>query len=643
MKKLKKRTLTLIAAFFLIFAGSISAFILQTDFGKVTVEDIYLPTENQNYLHALAFIPKEASADHQVPLVITAHGWLNSAEVQDAACIELSRRGIAVISIDVYNHGLSGSIDSCQTDDAIETGGGLKAMVEYCASGVLNYINTDQIGLMGHSMGANGAKETAFYYSTLYDQAVSDAQAPDSDGGEVITDEEQAYCDSVMKVKAILPTGQTPSFLNYSGIDWQWSQLRCNAGIVYGTLEECGYLNSTGSAHVLGDAAETVNMIQSADPSVTYVEEGVYYGDKNANNLRVIYQPTATHPLIHFNSSATADVIDFWTYVFDVQTDLTPANQTWLLKEWCNLFAMIGLFMCIVPICSCLLENRTFSMLQNTAGPALPAFKGSRRLRFWIGSVLGGLISLGVAFLTIVVVPTADPAINNGYLQTSVFWFAVPAMNTIGFWTLICALWQLLWFWWNYKKDTAIGIDRKASLGIAASAKQILMSILLSICLIAAVYIIVFFCKWAFNTDFRFWTPAVKTFNVGKLFYFLQYLPAFLLFYFANSLIVNSAGRFEGMNKKLNIFMHACTNIIGCALFVAIQYGCLLLGGEILIKGQWLNVVVIGFCMWQLFLAPFLLRRFYELTGKHWVGAITVSSLYVLIGIMNTAVHSTLL
>ena len=89
--------------------------------------------------------------------------------------------------------------------------------------------------------------------------------------------------------------------------------------------------------------------------------------------------------------------------------------------------------------------------------------------------------------------------------------------------------------------------------------------------------------------------------------------------------------------------MHACTNIIGCALFVAIQYGCLLLGGEILIKGQWLNVVVIGFCMWQLFLAPFLLRRFYELTGKHWVGAITVSSLYVLIGIMNTAVHSTLL
>jgi len=55
-----------------------------------------------------------------------------------------------------------------------------------------------------------------------------------------------------------------------------------------------------------------------------------------------------------------------------------------------------------------------------------------------------------------------------------------------------------------------------------------------------------------------------------------------------------------------------------------------------------MNVLVISFCIWQLFIAPFLLRKFYKLTVKHWAGALTLSSFYVLIGIMNTAIHSTL-
>jgi len=643
MKNKNKKQTIMCIALILIFVGSLFASLLQSDFGKVRVEDIHLPTENQNSLHAQVFIPKTATKDNKAPVVITAHGWLNSAEVQDAACIELSKRGFVVISLDVYNHGMSGSIDSCQTDDAIETGGGIKAMVEYCSSGILNYIDTDRIGLMGHSMGANGAKEAAFYYSNLYDEAIADAALPGSDGGEEITVAEQEYCNSVMKVKAILPTGQTPSFLIYSGIDWKWSQLRCNAGIVYGSLEECGYLNTTGNAQVLGDAAETVEMMQSADPTIDYVEEGVFYGDKDAGTLRVIYQPQTIHPLVHFSSEATSAVIDYWTHVFGTDTNVSPSNQTWFVKELCNFAALIGLFMLIIPLCKLLLEIPWFKELQGTEGEKFLKFTGNYRRRYWVGAIVGGLVSLGAAFLTVKIMPTADPAINNGYLQTSVAWFAVPIMNTVGVWTLICAIWQFAWFYICYKKDKSAGLDRDAALGLKISGKSLWKNIVLSTTLIGILYVIVWFCKWLFNTDFRIWVIAVKTFTPGKLIYFLQYIPAFFAFYLANSLIVNSAGRFDGMNEKKELLMHALTNIIGCGLFAAIQYGSLIFGGEILIKGQWLNVLVIGLCIWQLFLAPFLLRKFYKLTGKNWVGAITVSSLYVIIGIMNTAVHSTLL
>lgn len=60
-----------------------------------------------------------------------------------------------------------------------------------------------------------------------------------------------------------------------------------------------------------------------------------------------------------------------------------------------------------------------------------------------------------------------------------------------------------------------------------------------------------------FNTDFRFWTPAVKTFNAEKMLYFLPYLPAFFAFYLGNSLIVNSAGGLEKISEKKNYgYMH---------------------------------------------------------------------------------------
>ncbi len=89
--------------------------------------------------------------------------------------------------------------------------------------------------------------------------------------------------------------------------------------------------------------------------------------------------------------------------------------------------------------------------------------------------------------------------------------------------------------------------------------------------------------------------------------------------------------------------MLALGNIIGCVLIWAVQYGKLVTTGSVLWGPQWIGVLVIAFCVWQLFLAPFLLRKFYQITGKNWVGPIIVSVLYVLSAVANTAIHSTLI
>ncbi|MEG2104409.1 MAG: hypothetical protein RRY04_04355 [Oscillospiraceae bacterium] len=636
MKNRPKSVRVLCIALILILIGSIGAMLLQTNGYSVKVQDITLVTESQQTLHALAFIPKTATADNKVPVVITSHGWLNSAEVQDAASIELARRGIMVIAMDAYNHGLSSSVLDDQITSSDETGQGMYALVEYAASGIMDFVDTDRIGVMGHSMGGRAAKNTAIHFSNLYNEAIAAAEAADSDGGAEITAAEQAYADSQMKICAALPTGQSPGSLA------DWSAIRCNMGFLYGLLEEGGYGSSTGTANLIGSSTEALSMVNSVDPSVTSVEEGKFYGNKDDGTLRVLYQPNVTHPLIHFNPASTSDVIEFFTYCFDVETTLGTGNQIFLIKECFNLVAMIGLFMLLVPLCSLLLRIPAFADLKGVEGPRVPALDGKRKKVFWIGWILGGVASFVTAVIATVAVPSLGSTVH-GFSMLNWTFFASPTMNTVAVWTLLSAIWSYIWFFINYKKDKAAGIRGEETIGLKITGKQFWKSVALAATIIGLVYIVVWFCKWAFNTDFRFWTPAVKTFDVAHLFYFIQYLPIFFAFYLVNSLMVNGACRFEGMNEKKNLFILAIGNILGLTLLWALQYGKLLITGTVIWGAGWINVLVIAFCVWQLFLAPYFLRAFYKLTGKNWVGALVVSGMYVLCGIMNTAVHSTIL
>ena len=633
MKKCSKAVKWLSIGLILILIGSLGAMFLQTDGGDVMIKDIYLVTENQQYLHALAFIPKDASEENKVPAVITSHGWLNSAEVQDAASIELSRRGFAVFAMDAYGHGLSSSLYEGIDQDSAKYGQGMVPLVEYVASGILNFVDTDRIGVMGHSMGGRASKNTAIHYSTLYNEAIAAAQDPASEGGAEITEAEQAYADAQMKIAAALPTGQSPGSLA------DWSIIRCNMGFLYGLLEEGGYGSSTGTADLRGASKEALAMVTSGDPTVTSVEEGVFYGNKEDGTLRVLYQPYVTHPLIHFDPASTQDVIEFFTYCLDVETELESDEQVFLYKEFMNFVAMIGLFMLLLPIAELLLKVPCFAALRGEEGPRIPALSDEGKKKFWIGLLLGGAMSFIFAVIATVAVPSLDATKNHGFFMSNWTHFPGPTMNTVAVWTLLSAIWAYVWFFYNYNKDKAAGIRTDEMIGLKISGKKLLHTIGYAATILGFFYAIVWFCKWAFNTDFRFWTPAIKTFDVGHVIYFFEYLPIFFAFYFANSLMVNGASRIEGDNDFKRLFILGLGNILGLVLLWALQYGKLLLTGTVIWGPGWINVLVIAFCFWQLFLAPYFLRAFYKLTGKNWVGAMIVSSMYVLSGVMHTAIH----
>lgn len=636
MNWVKKMCLALV----IILIGSVGAAFLQTDFGRVAVKDIYILTDHQQYTHALAFIPKTASAENKVPVVITSHGWLNTGEVQDAASIELSRRGIMVVAMDAYSHGLSSNIiGETRSKQANVDAMGMIALVEYVTSSVFDYIDTSRVGCMGHSMGGNNTWVTIRHYGRLYNEAIEAAMAPDSDGGATITEEEQAYANSVNKVAAGLPTGSKPTYN-----DGRWEEIHCNVGDLYGALEEGGYSASTGNARIIGDAVEGVEMINSGLPEdqwITSVEEGKFYGDKNTGTLRVIYQPKTTHPLIHFDPASTRDIIEFFTYCFGINTALSPSNQTFFIKECFNGLALVGLFMMLVPLAEMFLATPAFASLKAKGEvPAIPALTDPKRKKmFWIGIIIGGAVSFLTAVLTMPVYRAIFASVVAGEPGAL---FNASTMNCVMTWTAFNAIWGMFWFWFNYKKDKAAGIRNDEMIGWKLSAKEFWKTLGLAAAIIGCFYVIVWFCKWAFNTDFRLWTPAVKTFQVGKLIEFFCYWPVFFAFYLANSLAVNGAMRVDGMNEKKNLLICAFANIIGATLLWAIQYGSLIFTGVVVWQKEWIDVLVIAFCIWQLFLAPFLLRKFFKKTGKVWLGALVVSAVYVFMGIMHTCITSTL-
>ena len=55
----------------------------------------------------------------------------------------------------------------------------------------------------------------------------------------------------------------------------------------------------------------------------------------------------------------------------------------------------------------------------------------------------------------------------------------------------------------------------------------------------------------------------------------LEYIPFFFIFYLANSIRVNSAGRFQGQKEWVSMLIMGLGNSVGLMLILVIQYTCL--------------------------------------------------------------------
>jgi dienelactone hydrolase len=151
MRKISK-LLIILLVYILIFSSLIAfAQLFNTGFGKVKVDSIIIDNEGipvNGYLYE----PKNAEALGNLPAVVLIHGVMNAKETMSGISLELARRGVVALTIDATGHGNTGGRRYDTEDSSL----GVSSAIQYLRS--LVYVNSSNIGLVGHSMGVSAIR-----------------------------------------------------------------------------------------------------------------------------------------------------------------------------------------------------------------------------------------------------------------------------------------------------------------------------------------------------------------------------------------------------------------------------------------------------------------------------------------------------
>ncbi len=356
--KQNKAAVVLAIGLVLMLVGSIIASAFQTSGYSVTVTRISFETESGT-LSGLLYMPKGASAEDARPTIVTTHGYLNSAEMQDAPAIEMSRRGYVVLALDMYDHGHS-------TGNAEHTGSFLTFWptaiwdaVQYMYE--QDYVQKDAdgngvIAVSGHSMG--GFSSTmALYYDELNYEATG-----------------------VRMICAGLSAGSDYSYTAWLGLDVDTAVSMFNGrtiGKIAAHYDEFFFNadDATGGTVVYKDYVSTTagqTILETTD-----AQADTWY-ETSDGGMRIIYEPTQIHPWNHFSKTTTADMISFYETAFaDYDTSslnlISSGNQIWMYKEAAELVALIGFLMFIPALAILLLKLPFFSKAVTGTAVTVPA------------------------------------------------------------------------------------------------------------------------------------------------------------------------------------------------------------------------------------------------------------------------------
>ena len=149
---MKRRSIILAIALVIILLGGILSVAVDNDFGRMHTQRLYLVNDNGYTVTANLFIPNAATAEAPAPAFIVVPGGDCPSDIGSPWATELARRGFVVALVDYSGCGDTEADPSSQywtnPDGAME----LDTVYDFVES--LDFVDSDNIGVGGHSMGS---------------------------------------------------------------------------------------------------------------------------------------------------------------------------------------------------------------------------------------------------------------------------------------------------------------------------------------------------------------------------------------------------------------------------------------------------------------------------------------------------------
>ena len=603
----------LFTCFSIILVCSLIASLIQSDFGRVEVNSVKLSTQKGQHLVFDLYKPNLATKENKLPFIVVVPGFQRSKEALSNIAIELSRRGMVIALIDPYAQGLSSSSRSKRS--ATTEGYGMFYLVEQAHSGnFLNYIDTSKIASTGHSMGGNAAIRGANYF-----------------GKEAIKNNEPSKLHSVF-VSGYVLTLQ----------DKVLKDIRSNVGVSYALYDEGAFRNElsgwdASNMKIAPESLRVINWgINKGKQDLKEVELGRYYGSLADSNLRVIHNEELIHPFQPYNNIATANQIEYFEEVFNLNSSIPSSNQIWQWKELMTLISMITAMVMLIPLSRFLLSVKIFKSLVKKIPDALPKQSRNSKVVFWLIFFLGA----SIACLSYIPMVDAAKSIFQAAASREMTWFYPQRMNnSVMLWASFNGLVGLLLFTLSYQLFGKKHGVSSSSWGLEANTNYIIKTLALSILVFSIYYIFLFLIYSIFHVDYRFWFMGVRIFQPEMLLVLAMYAPLFFIFFFSNSLRVNGAMRIEGQQEWKSMLIAGIANSLGLFLIIFIQYVTFARTGTVFWTTNWLSVNLLFAIVPMMFILPYFNRYFFYMTGRVYLGPMVTTLVFIMILSTNTVVY----
>ena len=605
----ENKTLIAIASLILLFSYLASLFL--TSFGSVEVKSLRLDTQNGQYIIYDLYKPKTATKDSKAPFIAIIPGFQRSKEALSNIAIELSRRGYVIALIDPYAQGLSSS--SLSTRAATTEGYGMFALVEHIHSGAFEFVDTNKIGATGHSMGGNAAIRGADFF-----------------GKQATEKNKKSKLDSVYVSGYVLTLRN--NILRDS---------RSNMGVSYALYDEGAFRNElsgwdSANMKIAPESLRVVNNILSTDQQIEEVDLGKYYGSKENNTLRVIFNEPVLHPFQPYNFEATSNQLDYFEKVFGAPKYINSVNQIWHWKEIFTLINMVLALAMLIPLTKLLLSFNFFSSISKNIPVPLNTPKREGKIIFWSIFFISALIAC-VTFIPMVEVAKIlfEDAANR-----KLTWFFPQRMNNpVMLWAAFNGVLGIIIFYLSYKLFGKKNGVSSESWGLKINKNDFFKTIILAFVIFSTFYIFLYINYYLFHVDYRFWFMGVRIFQPEMLIVLMMYFPLFFIFFFSNSLRVNGAMRFKDQPEWLSMLIAGFANSLGLMLIIIIQYFAFFKTGTVFWTTNWLSVNLLFGIVPMMFILPYFNRIFFNMTGRIYLGPLITCLIFIMILSTNTVVY----